>query len=141
MIYHPPNNHYASPIVKSNDIEIGKVNHINFLGNTLDEPLSWKFHINKIHCKISKVIGIINHLKKYIPREILKLLYDTLIIPHLNYGLLVWGHKSGRIFKVQKKAVRSLTLSRYNAHTDPLFKSLKILIVQDMYNQQELNST
>lgn len=41
-------------------------------------------------------------------------------------------------FKLQKKAVRSLTLSRYNSHTEPLFKYLRILKISDMYNQQEL---
>ena len=30
------------------------------------------------------------------------------------------------ILKIQKKAVRSITLSKYNAHTEPIFKTLKI---------------
>ena len=59
-------------------------------------------------------------------------------MPHLNYGLLLWGHQSGSIFKLQKKAVRLLALSRYNAHTEPLFKQFNLLKIHDIYKQQEL---
>jgi hypothetical protein len=37
-----------------------------------------------------------------------------------------------------KKAVRSITGSKYNAHTDPIFKSLNILKVADIYAISQL---
>jgi hypothetical protein len=77
-------------------------------------------------------------MKRYIPQQVLKILYNTLILPHLTYGLLTWGHQSNQIFKLQKKAVRILTLSRYNAHSEPLFKKLGLLKIHDIYKQQEL---
>ena len=52
------------------------------------------------------------------------MLYNTLILSHLNYGLTAWGYRCDRIKKLQKKAIRIICLSKYNAHTDPLFKSL-----------------
>ena len=34
---------------------------------------------------------------------ILKTLYDSFILPHLNYAILTWGFSCSRIFKLQKK--------------------------------------
>ena len=60
-------------------------------------------------------------------------LYNSLILPHINFNLLIWGHQSNKIFKLQKRAIRSITNSPYNAHTDPLFKILKTLKIEDIY--------
>ena len=62
----------------------------------------------------------------------LKLLYNSLILPHLQYSILCWGSKHSQIFKLQKRALRTITLSKYNAHTEPLFKQLNLL-KKDIY--------
>ena len=43
------------------------------------------------------------------------------------------GKNTKRILKLQKWAVRAITSSKYNAHTDPLFLKLKLLKVDDVY--------
>ena len=40
---------------------------------------------------------------------------------------------------LQKRAIRLITLSKYNNHTAPLFKKLKLLKIKDMLSLQELN--
>ena len=45
---------------------------------------------------------------------------------NLHFGVLSWGFKSSRIHKLQKKAIRAITSSNFNAHTEPLFKRLNI---------------
>ena len=72
-------------------------------------------------------------LKNYLPVHILRLLYNSLVLPYLQYGILTWGFKIGRIEKLQKRAVRIITCSKYNAHTEPLFKTLNLLKVSDMF--------
>ena len=75
-----------------------------------------------------------NRLKKFLPCNILKMIYNALIQPHLNYGILLWGKNTKRVTKLQKWAVRTITCSKYNAHTDPIFKRLHILKLCDIYN-------
>ena len=116
-----------------NDTPIEQVSEFNFLGIMLDECLTWNSHIQKIASKISSVNGTISRLKRFLPSEILKVIYNALIQPHLNYGILLWGKNTKRIFKLQKWALRGITSSKYNAHTDPLFIQLKLLKVHDMY--------
>ncbi len=43
-----------------------------------------------------------------------------------------------RISKLQKRAVRVIKHSKYNAHTKPIFKALKLLNVEDMLKLNEL---
>ena len=52
---------------------------------------------------------------------------------HINYGLLVWGVDTDIIFKLQKKAVRIITGTYYIAHSEPIFKSLELLKIYDIY--------
>ena len=52
---------------------------------------------------------------------------------YLNYGLLLWGTESHKVFTLQKKAIRLIqTNSSYNCHTNTLFITLKRLIIGDM---------
>ena len=41
-----------------------------------------------------------------------------------------------RLNILQKKAIRIITKSRYNAHTSPLFKNLNILKLDDLYKKK-----
>ena len=63
---------------------------------------------------------------------------NSRVKPNTNFGILLWGFKCDKVFKLPKKIVRILSLSKYNAHTDPLFKILKLLKVNDIFKLQEL---
>ena len=95
--------------------------------------MTWNPHIQKISGKIARVNGVLSRLKRFVPCNILTMIYNALIQPHLNYGVLLWGNNVKRIHKLQKWALRSITASKYNAHTDPLFIKLNILKIQDIY--------
>ena len=82
--------------------------------------------------------GILNKLKHILPLEILKTIYTTLIASQLNYGILLWGSNTSRLFKLQKKCLRRIKLEKYNAHTEPIFKELKLLKIDDLYSLQIL---
>ena len=135
MIFHSKqrNVSHINLDLKINNHPIDRVKDFNFLGLTIDDTLSWKDHIQKISTKISRVIGVLNRLKKFLPSSILILLYNSLILPHLQYCSLVWGFRPGRIVKLQKRAVRLITNSKYNAHTEPLFKKMNLLKFEDIF--------
>ena len=106
-----------------------------FLGIEIDENLSWKYHINKVCLKISRANYIINKVKHSVPKSCLVTLYHSIIHCHINYGLIAWGSAIGvnRVYKLQKKALRIVNKKYYNYHTEPLFKTNRILTVQDQY--------
>ena len=123
--------------LKINDCAIGCVKETVFLGVVLDENLSWKPHITNVARKISKSIGIIYKASFCLPTSSLCTLYYSLVYPYLIYCISVWGStyssNLNRIFLLQKKVIRIMSRSSYLAHTDPLFKQLKILKLHNLY--------
>ena len=69
-----------------------QVSNIKFLGVNLDNKLTWTHHISTITKTISRNIGVINKLKFCLPSSNLLMLYSTLVLPYINYGILVWGN-------------------------------------------------
>ena len=51
---------------------------------------------------------------------------------------VVWGHQAHRIFKLQKRAIRTIALSKYNAHTYPIYIELKFLKLDNIYKLLQL---
>ena len=88
--------------------------------------------IKNIANELSKNIGIITKLKHVVPFHTLKILYSSLILPHFTHGILACGNKTDKLLKIQKRTVRTITLNKYNAHTEPLFKRLEILKILDL---------
>ena len=128
MIFH---NHQRDiinhiPKLELNGEPLVRVEDFNFLGRTIDQHMAWSAHMQKISNKILRSLGIMNRLKRYLPQNIIRTIYNSLILPHTNYSILVWEFKSGRIFKLQKRAVHMIHCSKYNAHTEPLFKPLTL---------------
>jgi hypothetical protein len=140
ITFHTPHHKPTFPQLHINNIPIAHTDHFNFLGITIDKHLNWKPHINKITTKISQICGTLNKLKHTVPKQTLLTIYQALIVPHLTYGVLAWAKNSNTtpIFKLQKRSVRIITQSQYNAHTDPLFKQLNILKLQDIYHTTAL---
>ena len=52
----------------------------------------------------------------------MKLLYKSLILFILQFGITVWGLEWNRIFKLQKRVLSMMTNSKCNAYTVQLFK-------------------
>ena len=108
----------------------------------MDKNLNFKSHTSAISTKISKVVGLLFRLNNFLPYETLLTLYNTLLVPHLIYGIEVWlgaiKLNQDRIFNLQKKAVRAVNSLPYNEHTNDYFKSMEILKVKEIYQQRLL---
>ena len=57
-----------------------------------------------------------------------------MILSYLHYEILLWGNATNcnRLKLLQKKAVRTITNSNYLAHSEPLFKTLNLLKLEDI---------
>ena len=64
------------------------------------------------------------------PSAILSTLCNTLVTPHLHYCLLCWGSiikENDLLHIMQKRVLRTITNSNCIAHTETLFKELKLV--------------
>ena len=63
--------------------------------------------MDTLSAKIAKTVGILNTLKHVLPTNILKMIYNSLILCHLNYGILLWGaqhNANDKLHKLKKKS-------------------------------------
>ena len=86
---------------------------------------------------ISRNIGMLTKMKHYVPGYILYSLYCTLVLPYINYSILIWGNTCktylDKIFKLQKWAIRTILLQHNRSHTGPLFEKYNVLNVFDSF--------
>lgn len=73
----------------------------------------------------------------------LKILYQSLIEPYLNYCCIVWANPEKTtileiLHKLQKRATRIILYENYRSHTKPLFNKLNIFNIYDLCRIQIL---
>ena len=76
--------------VLSKSVNLECKDYVKYLGVLRDCSLSWKFHIEHIVVKISRLVGIIAKLRLFVPRNTLLRIYQSLILPYISYGLAAW---------------------------------------------------
>ena len=139
IIFH--STHYAETNLpdlnlKIDNVAIERVRKFDFLGVTITDTLTWRDHTSKIANKISKSVGVMSRLKFMLHEDTLKLIYNSLVLPHLYFSILAWGFESERLIKLQKRAVRIIHRAKYNAHSEPLLKKSGLLGLSDIFNLQ-----
>ena len=90
MIFHSDKKTVLYPKLFIDNIEIERVDYFNFLGLQLHHTLKWNKQLSCISLKISKITGLLHKLKSEYPTSILKSIYNTLILPNINYCILSW---------------------------------------------------
>ena len=65
-------------IIINNDI-VDHIKNTKFLGIIIDSKLNWAAHILYIKCKISKSIGILLKIRKFLQNNTMKNMYFTFI--------------------------------------------------------------
>ena len=97
----------SSQAIQINGSTIPQVNLTKFLGVYIDEHLNWSMHLNKLATKLAQNIGILCKLKHFLPSYILKTIYCSLVLPHLQCCTLIWANtystKLNKIRMLQKK--------------------------------------
>ena len=121
--------------------------HIKYLGVTIDDSMSWKYHISYICTQISRNTGIISRLRHYVSLKQLKELYYNLIYPYISYAIIAWGstYKS-HLQKIQVKQNHVIRLIFFatpygeeTASARPLMNLLNIHTVYNVYRLHVLN--
>ena len=103
-IFHKVQSKVSIPEIQIENTVISNTKVVDFLGFRLNENLNWNDHIEKLSCKLSRPLGIINKMKYVLPRNVLLHLYSSLFLPHVNYGILISGHNNARFEKLQKSS-------------------------------------
>ena len=127
--------------IKLNGTQIFPTDSIKYLGIHLDSTLSGFSHCSHLLPKLRRSVGMLAKARHYLETKELLSIYHATFSSHLTYGCQIWTQHNNplinKIISIQKTALRTLTFSDMKAHTNPLFKALKILKFKDqieLYN-------
>ena len=114
--------------------KINKVSTTKFLGLHIDSNLSWKVQLQAVSGKLAHMTGVFAKLRKSLPLYILKGLYNSFVLPHLSYGLCLWGSSDlSKVSSYQNRIVRSILGKASSCHSTPLYSELGVLKIQDLF--------
>ncbi len=141
IVFRPPKKPLTQRIVlKLNGTLIFESPKIKYLGVILDPFLSWKHHISELAKTLNRAIGMIYKIRYNCTKSVLLSLYFSLFHSHLSYGLSIWGSSIDRYLSkltiLQKRIIRAITFSSFNAHTSHIFRDLNILKIKDLFNHK-----
>ncbi len=123
--------------VKELNITIGnkkldQVTTENLLGIKIDQFLSWKGQINKVHSRVSRLLGRFRQIKPFLPIYArIKYCY-AFILPNLEYCCTVWGSaQTSKLLVLQKRAIRRIFDLPARETTEPYWHKLKWMKIDD----------
>ena len=123
---------------------IGRVEGARFLGVWIDEGLRWTGQIGQVRAKVGQLLGVIGRASAVLGGRALLSLYNGLVLPHLQYCLMVWGDfcgcgnltLGGSLLRYQKRVAGLVAGRRGRYHADPLMAQYGMLKIGDLYRQQ-----
>ena len=140
---------YGGRVVPEGGLAIGneaieRVEGVKFLGIWVDEGLKWTGQIEKVKTKVGRLLGVVGRASVSLGADSILKLYSALVLPHLQYCLIVWGDfEEGRnktlgesLLKYQKKFMGLIAGKRGMFHSDPIFSKFHVLKIGDLYRQQ-----
>ena len=114
------------------------------MGVWVDEGLSWTGQIDQVRAKVGRLLGVLGRAGSVLGARSLLSLYNGLVLPHLQYCLMVWGDfqggrnetLAGSLLRYQKRFAGLVAGRRGLYHSDPLFAQYGMLKIGDLYRQQ-----
>ena len=106
MILHQSKNIFWKNIdlnVKIGKTDIKKTNSYKYLGINIDRNLNWSEHIETIKTKLQKTLGVLYKTRHFLNEKALYLLFNSLLMSNVRYGLLCWG-------RVNKKCINDINV-------------------------------
>lgn len=91
---------------------IQRKSEAKFLGVIVDDKLTWSQHIRSIKSKMSRHVGIMFKIKRFLPVQARMQIFHSFVQSHINFCSLVWGFSSKSniesLFMSQKKGMRAV---------------------------------
>jgi hypothetical protein len=116
---------------------ISRVNEAKFLGVTIDDRLTFRGHIKSVRGRIGRSIGVLRRLSYYVPEDIMRKLYFSLIYPFIIYGIPAWGAQSqtelSKLQRLQDRAVRTVYCNSGAGNVEQMYTKYKLLNIDQIY--------
>ena len=120
-----------------NTILLNRVHSTKCLGVLIDDELNWSSHVDMVIKISQRNISVTRRARTYLPQNSLKLLYNSLVLPHMDYCSAVRSNRyqseTTQLRKVQKRAARLIMNETYATPSAELFKNLKWMTPRETF--------
>ena len=117
--------------------EINQTENIKYLGLEIDTKWNFDIHIDNIIKKLRQITPKLYCVKKLLSCKNKKIIYDSWIKSHLQYGLEIYGcakaKEINRLQKIQNKIIKILFGSRSYQKTTHIFEKHQILTIKQLF--------
>ena len=129
----------SQPELSIDNVPLEKVTSVKSLGIFIDENLRWQAHIDKLSKTFPS--GAIKRIRDFVPTPTLHCIYNALIQSQFDYCNIVWCNCGKTLFdrlqKLQNRAACVLTISRYDADANRLFRQLNWKDLSTQFQMQK----
>lgn len=116
---------------------IHRIDKEKYLGLHLDSQLTWKPQIEKIRTKLISLTGALRCFARCLPRKIKYTIYNTMVKPHIDYLIEVWGSAAktniNKLQISQNKLIKTLFNYDYLTSTQKIYKNTNIMTITQAY--------
>ena len=113
---------------------VTQVQHTKYLGIVIDQNLNYYEQMNSLIVKLNRSVGILKRVSPFIPRKSRITMYNTLVLPHLDYCSTVWGVVPkmylDRLQRIQNRAMRVILNCPARTHINTMLQDLKWMSVR-----------
>lgn len=119
-----------------------KVQEFKYLGIKFDSKLSWSAHTEYLCTQVSKRIGVIRRIKYFLPHQTVVLLSNSLVMPHFDYGCIVWSNFNLELHKrlqvLHNQLARTILSADIRTSINDLMNSLNWVKLHDRWENHLL---
>jgi hypothetical protein len=119
-----------------NNTSVQRVEYAKLLGHFIDDKLNWNIHVNYICSKLNSAIFVLYQMRDRFSESSLFFVYYGYVYNKLKDAIVFWGSHANhldRLFKIQKRSLRTIKKFKTIDSCVPIFTELEILTVPCIY--------
>ena len=120
--------------IKIDEQYLTKVSEAKFLGITIDDALTFKQHYENVLTRLSMVSGILHKIHRYVPTNILRMVYMSLGYSIFTYGIIIWGRSSLTCTSKLQKSQNNLIKLIYGSSDNFVYKCNDLLTFNQAFD-------
>ena len=126
---------HLNPPLQFSGHEIDEVKAHNYLGLKFATNLRWNHHIHDISLKARKRLNLMIPLKFQLDRKSLEIMYNSFVLPVMEYAIVVWGGTFDsdllKLEKIHVDGMRLVTGATARSNIANLYKETSFLSIRE----------